>query len=99
VSQDLIALILVTNGYPAISKDACTALGLKGVELAETIEKAYDFQIACDAQNTPKYLAALSVISEQPVVGKESLQIKVVMERSMGKYTTGELLLIIADER
>lgn len=78
------------NGYPAVARDAAIALGITLQDVAATVEKAYDHQIGCDAQNTPRYLAALSHISDQQVVGKESLQIKVVMERSMNKYTTGK---------
>lgn len=47
-------------------------------------------QISCDAENTSKYLAALQVISDQQVAGKEGLQMKLVLERSMGKYTLSE---------
>jgi ubiquitin carboxyl-terminal hydrolase 25/28 len=81
----------VQNGYPSSCRETCQDLGLTVRDPAGTVEKAYDYQIACDARNTPKYLAALERISEQSVAGKESLQIKVVMERSMNKYTTGEI--------
>jgi hypothetical protein len=35
------------------------------------------------------YLSALAAISEDPIVGKEELQMVVMMERSMDRYTLG----------
>lgn len=77
------------NGYPAAARESCHLLGVSYQDVSGTVDKAYDLQISCDSRNTSKYLGALQIISDQQVTGKESLQMKLVVERSLGKYTSG----------
>lgn len=77
------------NGYSFAAVESCDMLGITKQDTAQTVEKAYDMQILCDPGRTSAYLSALQIISDQPVAGKESLQMKLVIERSMGKYSAG----------
>ncbi|WVQ72603.1 hypothetical protein IAR50_002161 [Cryptococcus sp. DSM 104548] len=77
---------------PDTLKNACHILGATKFDTVDTLELAYDLQIAFDETNTPKYLGALETISEGPVYGKESAQLKVAMEKSMDKFTENDLL-------
>nr|KIR50274.1 ubiquitin carboxyl-terminal hydrolase 25/28 [Cryptococcus bacillisporus CA1280] len=78
--------------FPDTIREACHILGATKYDTAETLETAYDLQIMFDERNTPRYLGALEKISEAPVVGKSSLELKVAMERSLDKYTDDEVL-------
>lgn len=75
--------------FPDTIREACHILGATKYDIAETLETAYDLQIMFDERNAPRYLGALEKISEAPVVGKSSLELKVAMERSLDKYTGG----------
>ncbi|ODO08058.1 hypothetical protein I350_03641 [Cryptococcus amylolentus CBS 6273] len=77
---------------PDALKNACHALGATRFDTVDTLELAYDLQIAFDEVNTPKYLGALETISEGPIYGKDSAQLKVAMEKSMDKFTENDLL-------
>lgn len=78
--------------FPDTVREACHILGATKYDTAETLETAYDLQIMFNEHNTPRYLGALEKISEAPVVGKSSLELKVAMERSLDKYTDGRYL-------
>ncbi|OCF36740.1 hypothetical protein I316_01336 [Kwoniella heveanensis BCC8398] len=84
-----------TQPYNDLVKRALYQLGATKQDRAQTIEIAYGLQIACDAQNTPLYLSALEKIAEAPTFGRESLQMRVATERSLNKYTIGELADIV----
>lgn len=75
--------------FPDTVREACHILGVTKYDTAETLEIAYDLQIMFDEHNTSRYLGALERISEAPVVGKSSLELKVAVERSLDKYTDG----------
>jgi ubiquitin carboxyl-terminal hydrolase 25 len=59
-------------------------------ESAGAIGDAYRLQCTCDEVNRPAYLSALVKVAEENIVGKEDLQMTVMLERSMLRYTLGE---------
>jgi ubiquitin carboxyl-terminal hydrolase 25/28 len=70
---------------------ACHKLGVTKWDVASTVEKAYDLQCGCASTEAPSLLGALQLLSQQPIQGKEALQMKVATERSLGKFTDGQL--------
>jgi ubiquitin carboxyl-terminal hydrolase 25/28 len=79
----------VNQGYSDALKSSLSTLGVTKTEEADAIRSAYHMQCTCDEQHRPLYLSALAALSEDNIIGKEDLQMLVMMERSMGKYTLG----------
>ncbi|WVW83772.1 hypothetical protein I302_105793 [Kwoniella bestiolae CBS 10118] len=80
-----------TTAYSDTVKTALFTLGVTKQDRAQTVEIAYGLQISCDPENTPAYLSALEKIAEAPIYGRESLQMRVALERSLDKYTSDDL--------
>ncbi|OCF60484.1 hypothetical protein L486_00117 [Kwoniella mangroviensis CBS 10435] len=75
-----------TTPYGDNVKSALHTLGVTKQDRAQTVEIAYGLQISCDAESAPSYLSALEKIAEAPIYGRESLQMRVALERSLDKY-------------
>lgn len=63
------------------------ALGITRNDTANTIIAAYEQQKACDAQNLPKYLGALELLSKARFPGADELGFKLSLEKSMGHFS------------
>lgn len=83
-------LMSVIGPIPDIYRDDLYRLGVTKSDVLATIALAYDLQIAADPINIKDYLEALERLSNVHIVGKENLQMKVAMERSLGRYTRGK---------
>lgn len=69
-------------------------LGITSLDTAGTVRIAYDLQTACDSEQTPKYLAALEDVSKGIRQGKDDLQVKIITERSLGRYTISQFMVM-----
>ena len=84
-------LISGNTPFGDVKNGACRHLGITKFDTPATAERAYNLLVADDAMNTKAHLAALESLSEYSIPGKERLQTKVATERSLGRYTAGEL--------
>lgn len=80
----------MADTVPDKFRASCHELGVTQLDVAETMERAYELQIACDSVNTKHYLTALEHLSTAPIADKDRLSFKVATERSLDKYTTGQ---------
>ncbi|EIW70776.1 hypothetical protein TREMEDRAFT_68214 [Tremella mesenterica DSM 1558] len=90
-STDVQAHQTVVRSTTESVPDALNSLGVTKFDTAATIIKAYNLQILDDPRPSPLYLNALELLSRTSIPDRDTLELKVGIERSMGAYTASDI--------